>query len=139
MTFKGVSSSATTTTTTTLRLHYTNADSTQRYADNPSLDPSTKKIRYKYLTQETSYATVIVNGVSHIVAFVPTGSDNIVGSSTLTVPLKSGTTNVIEFESYEGGWGKLQPTASSPSSCDRKCMLTVDEAANIDRIMVPIS
>ena len=68
-------------TTTTIRIHYANGDSTQRYA------------------------TVVVNGVSHVVAFVPTGSGNEVGTSTLTVPLNAGSSNVIEFEAYDGGWG----------------------------------
>jgi len=91
LTFNGVNSSVTS-SATTLRIHYTNGDSTQRYAN------------------------VIVNGDAHVVAFVPTTNDNTPGTSTLTVPLKSGTTNVVEFESYQGGW-----------------------APNIDRIMVPIS
>jgi len=91
LTMNGIISSVTT-AGTTLRIHYTNGDSTQRYS------------------------TVLVNGVAHIVAFVPTVNDNTPGTSTLTVPLKSGSTNVIEFETFEGGW-----------------------APNIDRIMVPIS
>ncbi|TVY80449.1 hypothetical protein LSUE1_G003570, partial [Lachnellula suecica] len=84
--------SSTVSTTTTIRIHYTNADSTQRYA------------------------TVVVNGVSNIVAFIPTPDDNTPGTATLTVPLKSGSANVIEFGAYNGGWGP-----------------------NIDRLMVPAS
>jgi len=91
LTFNGVSSSVAS-SGTTIRIHYTNGDSTQRFAN------------------------VLVNGVSHIVAFVPTTNDNTPGTSTLNVPLKSGATNVIEFEAYEGGW-----------------------APNIDRLMVPVS
>ncbi|PQE29331.1 Glycosyl hydrolase family 43 protein [Rutstroemia sp. NJR-2017a WRK4] len=90
LTFNGISSSAA--TTTTLRIHHTNGDSTQRYAN------------------------VIVNGVSNIVAFLPTTNDNTPGTSLLTTPLKSGTSNVIVFQSYNSGW-----------------------APNIDRIMVPVS
>ncbi|PQE22970.1 Glycosyl hydrolase family 43 protein [Rutstroemia sp. NJR-2017a BBW] len=90
LTFNGISSSAA--TTTTLRIHHTNGDSTQRYAN------------------------VIVNGVSNIVSFLPTTNDNTPGTSLLTTPLKSGTSNVIVFQSYNSGW-----------------------APNIDRIMVPVS
>jgi hypothetical protein len=79
LTFSNISSSAA--TTTTIRIHYTNGDSTQRFAN------------------------VAVNDVSHIVAFVPTdGSTS--GTSTLTVPLNSGAKNVIEFGQYNNGWGK---------------------------------
>ncbi|TAQ88162.1 hypothetical protein B7494_g3525 [Chlorociboria aeruginascens] len=72
--------SSTVAATTTIRIHHTNADSTQRYAN------------------------VVVNGVSNPVAFLPTGNDNTPGTSILTVPLKAGS-NVIEFEQYNGGWG----------------------------------
>jgi hypothetical protein len=79
LTFNGVTSDAT--TTTTLRIRYANADSTPRYA------------------------TVTVNGVSHIVAFIPTGSDNTIFDSVLTTPLNEGS-NKIEFSTYNGGWGE---------------------------------
>lgn len=79
LTFSDISSNSA--TTTTIRIHYTNGDSTQRYA------------------------TVIVNGVSNVVAFVPTGGGSAVGTSILTVALKSGSSNVIEFEAYDSGWG----------------------------------
>ena len=49
---------------------------------------------------------MLVNGVAHVVAFLPT-TGGTPGSSTLTVPLKSGTGNVIEFEAYNSGWGEL--------------------------------
>jgi hypothetical protein len=78
--FNGVSSSAS--TLTTIRIHYTNADSTQRYAN------------------------VVVNGVSHIVAFIPTPDDNTPGTATLNAQLNSGSSNVIEFGAYNGGWGE---------------------------------
>lgn len=81
LTFPAISS--TVATTTTIRIHYTNGDSTQRYA------------------------SVIVNGQGYVIAFCPTAGDSSPGTSTLTVPLKSGTVNVIEFEAYNGGWGKL--------------------------------
>lgn len=80
LTFPSISS--TVSTTTTIRIHYTNADSTQRYA------------------------TVTVNGVAHIVAFIPTGDDNTPGTATLTVPLTSGSSNKIVFSAYNGGWGE---------------------------------
>ena len=78
-------------TTTTIRIHHNNGDSTQRYAN------------------------VVTNGVSKVVAFLPTTS-GIPGTSTLTVPLKSGTGNTIVFEAYNSGW-----------------------APDIDRLMVPVS
>jgi hypothetical protein len=78
-------------TTTTIRIHHNNGDSTQRYA------------------------YVVTNGVSKVVAFLPTTS-NVPGTSTLTVPLKSGTGNTIVFEGYNSGW-----------------------APDIDRLMVPVS
>ncbi|TGO69254.1 hypothetical protein BOTNAR_0013g00260 [Botryotinia narcissicola] len=90
LTMNGVSSSVA--TTTTIRIHHTNGDSTQRYAN------------------------VVVNGVSHILAFLPTTDGNTPGTSVLTTALKSGTTNVIQFQAYNSGW-----------------------APNIDRIMVPVS
>ena len=80
LTFPDISSSVS--TTTTIRIHYENGDASQRYAN------------------------VVVNGVTHIVAFVPTASGSTPGTSTLTVPLKSGSQNVITFEGYNGGWGK---------------------------------
>lgn len=52
------------------------------------------------------YATVVVNGVAHIVAFLPT-SGGVPGTSVLTVPLSVGAGNRIVFEAYEGGWGEL--------------------------------
>jgi hypothetical protein len=78
-------------TTTTIRIHHNNVDSTQRYAN------------------------VVTNGVSKVVAFLPTTS-GVPGTSTLTVPFKSGTGNTIVFEGYNSGW-----------------------APDIDRLMVPVS
>ncbi|KUJ09620.1 glycosyl hydrolase family 43 protein [Mollisia scopiformis] len=89
LTFPSISS--TVATTTTIRIKYINGDSTQRYAN------------------------VLVNGVAYVVAFLPT-TGSTPGTSTLTVPLKSGSGNVIEFEAYNGGWGP-----------------------DIDRLMVPVS
>ena len=50
---------------------------------------------------------MIVNGVSNIIAFLPnvTADGNTPGTSILTVPLKSGSANVIKFEAYNGGYG----------------------------------
>jgi len=81
-TLKFTSISSTVATTTTIRIKYLNGDSTQRYAN------------------------VVVNGVTYVVAFLPT-TDGTPGSSTLNVPLKSGSGNVIEFEAYNDGWGEL--------------------------------
>lgn len=50
---------------------------------------------------------MVLNGIDHIVAFVPTADDNTPGSSTLTVPLKDGATNVIEVFAYDDGWGEF--------------------------------
>lgn len=80
LTMNGVSSSVA--TTTSIRIHHTNGDSVQRYAN------------------------VVVNGVSNILAFLPTADGNTPGTSVLTTALKSGTTNVIQFQSYNSGWGK---------------------------------
>lgn len=92
LTFNSISS--TVATTTTIRIHYTNGDSTQRYSN------------------------VVVNGQTYVVAFCPTGGDTTPGTSTLTVPLKSGSGNVIEFEAYNGGWGEL--TSRSREEADRR-------------------
>lgn len=74
--------SSTVTTNTTIRIGYTNADQSQRYAK------------------------VTVNGVSYTVAFIPTGDDNTPGTAAFTVPLNAGDNNVIVFEAYNGGWGE---------------------------------
>jgi hypothetical protein len=78
-------------TTTTIRIHHLNGDSTQRYAN------------------------VVTNGVTKVVAFLPT-TGGVPGTSILTVPLNSGTGNTIVFEAYDAGW-----------------------APDIDRLMVPVS
>jgi hypothetical protein len=49
---------------------------------------------------------VVINGVGNVVAFLPT-SGTTPGASTLTVPLKAGSANVVEFEAYNGSWGKF--------------------------------
>jgi hypothetical protein len=79
LTFPNVSSSGI--TNSTIRIHYVNGDKSQRFAN------------------------VVVNGVGNVVAFLPT-SGTTPGASTLTVPLKAGSANVVEFEAYNGGWGK---------------------------------
>ncbi|PMD45579.1 carbohydrate-binding module family 35 protein [Hyaloscypha variabilis F] len=89
LTFNGISS--TVSTTTTIRIHHLNGDSTQRYAN------------------------VVTNGVTKVVAFLPT-TGGVPGTSILTVPLNSGTGNTIVFEAYDAGW-----------------------APDIDRLMVPVS
>ncbi len=80
LTFPNISS--TVATTTTIRIKYINGDKTQRYAN------------------------VLVNGVAYVVAFLPT-TGSTPGTSTLTVPLKAGSGNVVEFEAYNNGWGEL--------------------------------
>ena len=79
LTFPSVSSTAD--GKTTIRVHYTNGDTSQRYAN------------------------VIVNGASQVLAFVPTDGDRAPKTSVLTAYLKSGT-NSIRFEGYNGGCGK---------------------------------
>ncbi|EKD18875.1 uncharacterized protein L3040_005098 [Drepanopeziza brunnea f. sp. 'multigermtubi'] len=66
-------------TNSTIRVHYVNGDKTQRYA------------------------TVVVNDVTTVMAFVPTSGGKPM-DSLLTVPLKAGK-NTVKFEAYEGGWG----------------------------------
>lgn len=80
LTFNSVNSSVA--TTSTLRIHHTNGDSVQRYAN------------------------VVVNGISSVLAFLPTADGNTPGTSVLTTALKSGS-NVITFQSYNSGWGKF--------------------------------
>ncbi|KAI9051770.1 hypothetical protein LZ554_004037 [Drepanopeziza brunnea f. sp. 'monogermtubi'] len=77
-------------TNSTIRVHYFNGDSAQRYA------------------------SVVVNGLRTVMAFVPTAGGTPM-SSLLTVPLKAGS-NAVRFEAYNGGWGP-----------------------DIDRLMVPVS
>ena len=80
LTFPAISS--TVDTTTTIRVHYTNGDSKQRWAN------------------------VVVNGLTKLVSFVPTDGDRAPKTSVLTVPLKSGANNSIKFEGYNGGCGE---------------------------------
>ncbi|KFZ14410.1 hypothetical protein V501_03258 [Pseudogymnoascus sp. VKM F-4519 (FW-2642)] len=70
----------TTATTTTIRVQQENGDPEQRYGN------------------------VTVNGVSNIIAFLPSPNGNTPGTSVLTVPLKRGSANVIKFEAYNGGY-----------------------------------
>lgn len=79
LTFPNISSSVA--TTTTIRIHYLNGDKSQRFVN------------------------VLVNRVANIVAFLPT-TGSTPGSGVLTVPLKAGSDNVVQFEAYNGGWGK---------------------------------
>ncbi|KFY86775.1 hypothetical protein V500_07406 [Pseudogymnoascus sp. VKM F-4518 (FW-2643)] len=90
LTFPAISS--TSSTMTTIRIKYENGDKSQRYGN------------------------VIVNGVSNIVAFLPSSDGNTPGTSVLTVPLNSGSANEIKFEAYNGGY-----------------------VADVDRLMVPVS
>ncbi|KFY24570.1 hypothetical protein V493_05154 [Pseudogymnoascus sp. VKM F-4281 (FW-2241)] len=90
LTFPSISS--TSSTMTTIRIHYENGNKSQRYGN------------------------VIVNGVSNIVAFLPSPDGNTPATSVLTVPLNSGSANVIKFEAYNGGY-----------------------VADVDRLMVPVS
>jgi hypothetical protein len=80
LTFPNVSSSVS--TNTTIRIHFVNGDKSQRFAN------------------------VVVNGVEHVVSFLPT-SGTTPGASALTVPLKEGSANVVEFEVYNAGWGEF--------------------------------
>lgn len=78
--FPGIASTAS--TTTTIRIQQENGDTEQRYGN------------------------VTVNGVSNIIAFLPSRNGNTPGTSVLTVPLKKGSANVITFEAYNGGYGE---------------------------------
>jgi hypothetical protein len=106
LTFPNVSSSVA--TNTTIRIHYVNGDKSRRFAN------------------------VVVNGVGNVVAFLQT-SGTAPGASALTAPLKGGSANVVEFEAYNGGWGKF-------SSLKMELVLLMDtKGPDIDRLMVPQS
>lgn len=77
----GVQSDAS--TTSTIRVKYENGDSSQRYA------------------------TVNVNGISQVLAFLPSGDGNTPASSTLHVQLQSGSSNTVTFSAYQQGYGRL--------------------------------
>lgn len=91
MTFPAISS--TSSTTTTIRIHYANGDKSQRYGN------------------------VIVNGVSSIVAFLPSPDGNTPATSVLTVPLNSGSVNVIKFEAYNSGYGRHSQSLLEIKTC----------------------
>jgi hypothetical protein len=60
---------------------------------------------------------VIVNGVSNIIAFLPSPDGNTPGTSVLTVPLNSGSGNVIKFEAYNGGYGRQSQSLLKIKTC----------------------
>ncbi|PYH92254.1 glycosyl hydrolase family 43 protein [Aspergillus ellipticus CBS 707.79] len=68
-------------TTTTIQIRFENGDSTQRYA------------------------SVAVNGVSQVVAFLPSDNGNTPATSVLNAQLESGDGNVVVFSAYEEGYG----------------------------------
>ncbi|KAF8607241.1 galactan 1,3-beta-galactosidase [Ceratobasidium sp. AG-I] len=90
LTFNNVASTAT--TRTTLRIKHMDGESTQRYA------------------------TVTVNGVSQIVAFLPTTNGYTPGSSVVHVSLNSGSSNTVVIAKTGTGY-----------------------VADVDRLMVPVS
>lgn len=65
----------------TVRIAYANGDSTERFA------------------------TVIVNGKSQRVAFLPTGGGQAVGDSSVDCQLVAGSSNTIVIEGLEGAYG----------------------------------
>jgi hypothetical protein len=77
--FSGITSSET--TMTTIRLEHLNGDSSQRYA------------------------TVSVNGVEQVLAFLPSADGNTPGSSSLHAGLTAGSNNTVTISAYETGWG----------------------------------
>ena len=66
---------------TTIRVHATNGDKGQRYAN------------------------VIVNGQSQVLAFLPTKDGNSAAASVLNVQLNQGSGNTIRIEGVNAGWG----------------------------------
>ncbi|KAI1341406.1 galactan 1,3-beta-galactosidase [Xylariaceae sp. FL0016] len=90
LTFSGISSDAT--TRTTIRVKYENGDSSQRHAN------------------------VTVNGVTQLVAFLPTDDGNTPGSSTVHADLTAGSGNTVVITTTDGSYGP-----------------------DVDRIMVPVS
>ncbi|CAJ2502529.1 Uu.00g099230.m01.CDS01 [Anthostomella pinea] len=90
LTFSGVSSGVA--TRSTIRIKYENGNTAQRFAN------------------------VSVNGVSKVVAFLPTEDGNTPGSSSLHVDLKAGASNTVVFSTSGGAYGP-----------------------DVDRIMVPVS
>ncbi|OGM47920.1 glycosyl hydrolase family 43 protein [Aspergillus bombycis] len=68
-------------TDTTIRLRYANGNNSQRFAN------------------------VTVNGESHVLAFLPSGSGNTPFTSALHTTLEKGDTHIITFSAYEEGWG----------------------------------
>ncbi|KAF7719546.1 Galactan 1,3-beta-galactosidase [Penicillium ucsense] len=65
---------------------------------------TTVQIRYENGDSTQRYATVTVNGQSHILAFIPSQNGNTPSSSSLNVNLNSGNSNVISISGYQGGW-----------------------------------
>lgn len=104
--FHNVSSDAA--TTTTIQVRYENGDSSQRFA------------------------TVTVNGKSHILAFLPSDNGNTPASSVLNAQLESGEGNVITFSAYEEGYG---------TCCGRGGLTAANmigrAGPDIDRLLVP--
>lgn len=78
---------------------------------------TTIRIKYENGDKSQRYGNVIVNGVSNIVAFLPSSDGNTPGTSVLTVPLNSGSANVIKFEAYNGGYGRQSQSSLEIMFC----------------------
>ncbi|KNG91173.1 glycosyl hydrolase family 43 protein [Aspergillus nomiae NRRL 13137] len=63
------------------------------------------RVRYANGNNSQRFANVTVNGQSHVLAFLPSGSGNTPFTSTLHTTLDQGDTNTITFSVYEEGWG----------------------------------
>ncbi|GAB1207598.1 hypothetical protein APSETT445_006322 [Aspergillus pseudonomiae] len=66
---------------------------------------TTIRVRYANGNNSQRFANVTVNGQSHVLAFLPSGSGNTPFTSTLHTTLEQGDTNTITFSAYEEGWG----------------------------------
>ncbi|KAB8259266.1 glycosyl hydrolase [Aspergillus pseudonomiae] len=66
---------------------------------------TTIRVRYANGNNSQRFANVTVNGQSHVLAFLPSGSGNTPFTSTLHTALEQGDTNTITFSAYEEGWG----------------------------------
>ncbi|KJK67249.1 Glycosyl hydrolases family 43 [Aspergillus parasiticus SU-1] len=73
-------------------------------ASDASTD-TTIRVQYANGNNSQRYANVTVNGQSHVLAFLPSGSGNTPFTSTLHTTLEKGGTNTITFSAYEEGWG----------------------------------
>ncbi|RAL07937.1 glycosyl hydrolase family 43 protein [Aspergillus homomorphus CBS 101889] len=65
---------------------------------------STVQISYGNGDSTQRYCSVTVNGETHVVAFLPSGGPQTLRTSVLNVDVKQGTSNIISFSAYNGGY-----------------------------------